>query len=124
MMDNFEKWFFEGEEFSLRAERFYESLEAMESPAAKEANLVLWLKAAFEAGYAAGYVSGFGATEKSDALRENTLAGEENHAGDGGYSIGNREDHDAFVMLRLGLASKQELAEYYRKLDAGEWPLS
>lgn len=46
----FDDWFFEGEEFGLRAERFYESLGAFKSNAGKEQNIVLWLMAAFEAG--------------------------------------------------------------------------
>lgn len=89
---HFEAWFFEGAEFSLRAERFFDSLSAMESQAGKEANLVIWLKAAFEAGWAA--------KEKSDALRENVLAGEAVVEDFGGYSEGTREGYDAFVAKR------------------------
>jgi hypothetical protein len=99
MMYKFESWFFEGEEFSIRAERFFDSLEAMSSTAAKEANLVLWLKAAFEAGYTAGFVAGENA-EKSDALRESIVAGGEIHSGDGGYGIGTRENYEAFAKRR------------------------
>lgn len=47
---DFSEWFFEGEEYAMRSERFYESLEAFKSELGKEANLLVWLQAAFEAG--------------------------------------------------------------------------
>ena len=47
---DFEDWFFEGEEYAMRCERFYESLTAFKSELGLEANMLVWLKAAFEAG--------------------------------------------------------------------------
>ena len=48
--EDFEEWFFEGEEYAMRSERFYDSLSAFGSDLAQEANALVWLKAAFEAG--------------------------------------------------------------------------
>lgn len=48
--NDFNDWFFEGEEYSMRCERFYESLTAFKSELGKEANILVWLQAAFEAG--------------------------------------------------------------------------
>jgi hypothetical protein len=47
---DFNDWFFEGEEYEMRSERFYQSLEAFQSDLGKEANMLVWLQAAFEAG--------------------------------------------------------------------------
>jgi len=47
---DFSAWFFEGEEYAMRSERFYESLNAVKSELGKEANMLVWLQAAFEAG--------------------------------------------------------------------------
>lgn len=43
----FEDWWNEAESFSLRSERFYESM-AQFSDAAKPVNVEVWLRAAFE----------------------------------------------------------------------------
>lgn len=48
--EDFEEWFFEGEEYAMRSERFYDSLKAFGSDLGLEANALVWLKAAFEAG--------------------------------------------------------------------------
>lgn len=48
--EDFEEWFFEGEEYAMRSERFYDSLKATRSELGQEANVLVWLKAAFEAG--------------------------------------------------------------------------
>ena len=47
---DFNDWFFEGEEYEMRSERFHESLEQFKSDLGKSANMLLWLQAAFEAG--------------------------------------------------------------------------
>jgi hypothetical protein len=47
---DFGEWFFEGEEYAMRCERFYESLTAFKSELGLEANMLVWLQAAFEAG--------------------------------------------------------------------------
>lgn len=47
---DFDDWFFEGEEYAMRCERFYESLTAFRSGLGREANMLVWLQAAFEAG--------------------------------------------------------------------------
>ena len=49
---DFNEWFFEGEEYAMRCERFYEVLGTVKSELGKEANMVVWLQAAFEAGRA------------------------------------------------------------------------
>lgn len=49
---DFSAWFFEGEEYEQRSERFAQSLEAFRSSGGAAANMELWLKAAFEAGRA------------------------------------------------------------------------
>ena len=46
----FESWFHQLENFSLRSDRFYESLDQFTSIAGRNANLEIWLRAAFEAG--------------------------------------------------------------------------
>ena len=43
----FEDWYFEIENYSLRAERFWESLDQF-GPNATRANLEIWLRAAFD----------------------------------------------------------------------------
>ena len=47
---DFNAWFFEGEEYSMRNERFTESLKAFTTDASMEASMILWLQSAFEAG--------------------------------------------------------------------------
>lgn len=47
---DFNEWFFEGEEYAMRCERFYETLAQVKSDLGKEANMLVWLQAAFEAG--------------------------------------------------------------------------
>lgn len=47
---DFNSWFFEGEEYSMRNERFTESLSAFTTDASLEASMILWLQSAFEAG--------------------------------------------------------------------------
>lgn len=51
---SFDDWFYEIENYSLRAERFWE--ESGMADASFAANLEKWLKAAYEAGYEAGYI--------------------------------------------------------------------
>lgn len=46
--DTFEDWFDEIENYGMRNERFFESLDQFTSQAAYNANLVLWLRAAFD----------------------------------------------------------------------------
>lgn len=46
----FNDWFDEIENFSMRSERFYESVTQFNSQAGVNANLRLWLEAAFNAG--------------------------------------------------------------------------
>ena len=46
--NNFEDWFCEIENYGTRRERFWESLEGFQSDLGKEANHILWLKAAFD----------------------------------------------------------------------------
>lgn len=46
----FDDWFLEIENYGTRAERFYESLENMQSELGKISNGLLWLQAAFECG--------------------------------------------------------------------------
>lgn len=45
----FEDWFYETENFGLRAERFWESTEQFLNDNGKLANVELWLRAAFDA---------------------------------------------------------------------------
>jgi hypothetical protein len=47
---DFNEWFFEGEEYEMRSQKFYETLENVKSDLGKEANMLVWLQAAFEAG--------------------------------------------------------------------------
>ena len=46
--ETFEDWFLEFENYSQRADRFYESLDSFKSDAGKGENMMVWLKAAFE----------------------------------------------------------------------------
>lgn len=48
--DKFEDWFDEIENYGMRSERFFDSLDQFTSKQAYDANLVLWLRAAFECG--------------------------------------------------------------------------
>lgn len=50
----FNEYFFELESYCLRAERFYDSLDAFTSKQALAASMVLWLRTAFERGAKAG----------------------------------------------------------------------
>lgn len=43
----FDDWFNEQEVFGLRSERFFDSLNQFESKESLQANLILWLKAAY-----------------------------------------------------------------------------
>jgi hypothetical protein len=47
---DFNDWFFEGEEYAQRCERFHESLDQFKSDLGRSANMLIWLQAAFEAG--------------------------------------------------------------------------
>jgi gamma-glutamylcysteine synthetase len=49
---NFEEWFFEGEEFALRAEQFYNDLQTHRDTMMPDSKIKEWLEAAFEAGRA------------------------------------------------------------------------
>lgn len=51
----FEDWYMEIENYGMRCERLWESLDAFHSDLGKEANLILWLTAAFEAGRSTVY---------------------------------------------------------------------
>ena len=46
---DFNDWFFEGEEYSMRCERFFGIVDNAKTELALETNMVVWLKAAFEA---------------------------------------------------------------------------
>ena len=46
--ETFEDWFLEVENYSTRSERFYESIDSFQSDLGKQANLLTWLKAAFD----------------------------------------------------------------------------
>lgn len=46
----FGDWYTEIENYGMRCERLWESLDSFHSDLGKEANLILWLTAAFEAG--------------------------------------------------------------------------
>lgn len=48
--NTFEDWFCEVENYGTRGERFWDSLNGFQSDLGKEANHILWLKAAFESG--------------------------------------------------------------------------
>lgn len=48
--NTFEDWFCEIENYGTRGERFWESLNGFKSDLGKEANHIVWLKAAFESG--------------------------------------------------------------------------
>jgi hypothetical protein len=48
----FDEWFNEFEIFSLRCERFYDELEHYKDGTTED--MVIWLKAAYEAGYEEG----------------------------------------------------------------------
>jgi|LakMenE18May11ns_1017448.scaffolds.fasta_scaffold6732129_1 hypothetical protein len=48
--EKFEDWFDEIENYGMRNERFFDSLDQFTSKQAYDANLVLWLRAAFECG--------------------------------------------------------------------------
>lgn len=50
MYDKFEDWFDEIENYGMRSERFFESLDQFSTKQAYYANLELWLRAAFECG--------------------------------------------------------------------------
>ena len=47
---NFEDWFDELESYSMRSERFFESLGQFKEGQLYQRNLILWLEAAFQAG--------------------------------------------------------------------------
>lgn len=47
---DFSDWFFEGEEYAMRSERFHESLDSFKSDLGRSANMLIWLQAAFDAG--------------------------------------------------------------------------
>lgn len=47
---DFEDWFLEIENYGTRSERFYESLEHVNSELGRISSGVVWLQAAFEAG--------------------------------------------------------------------------
>lgn len=46
--NTFEDWFCEIENYGTRGERFWDSLEGFQSDLGKEANHIVWLKAAFD----------------------------------------------------------------------------
>lgn len=48
--NRFEDWFDEIENYGMRSERFFESLDQFQSREGYNANLILWLRAAFESG--------------------------------------------------------------------------
>jgi hypothetical protein len=48
--EKFEDWFDEIENYGMRSERFFDSLDQFASKQAYDANLVLWLRSAFECG--------------------------------------------------------------------------
>lgn len=54
LYDSFDDWFQELEGYALRSERFYEGLGQFQSDAGYRANLLLWLRAAFDAGRSTG----------------------------------------------------------------------
>jgi len=47
---NFEDWFDELESYSMRSERFFESLGQFKEGQLYQRNLILWLESAFQAG--------------------------------------------------------------------------
>jgi hypothetical protein len=47
---NFEDWFDELESYSMRSERFFESLGQLKEGQLYQRNLILWLESAFQAG--------------------------------------------------------------------------
>lgn len=48
---DFNEWFFEGDEYNMRSHKFFEAL-GHEAELAREAQMIVWLKEAFEAGRA------------------------------------------------------------------------
>ena len=48
--EKFEDWFDEIENYGMRNERFFDSLDQFKTEEAYNANLVLWLRAAFNCG--------------------------------------------------------------------------
>ena len=57
-------------------------------------------------------------------MNENIKIGSDIHAGDGGYSIGNKEDYEAFVKVRnqsLGKARIKELMKEAGTDTSGKW---
>ena len=48
--EKFEDWFDEIENYGMRNERFFDSLDQFKTKKAYNANLVLWLRAAFNCG--------------------------------------------------------------------------
>lgn len=54
--EKFEEWFWELEDgFRFRAERFFQSLDAFNNKEARNQNVSLWMKSAYEAAYKEGY---------------------------------------------------------------------
>jgi hypothetical protein len=50
MYETFDDWYLEQENYGMRCERLWESMGAFKSELGQEANLLLWLRAAFESG--------------------------------------------------------------------------
>lgn len=48
--NNFEDWFYELDQYNIRAERFFEYLDALKFEGNSDANAMSWLRAAFNAG--------------------------------------------------------------------------
>lgn len=56
MKDEFEHYFNEIENFSMRSERFFDAFKDLDTD--KQKQIIRWMKGAFEAGYNMGYNAG------------------------------------------------------------------
>jgi hypothetical protein len=57
-------------------------------------------------------------------MNENIIAGGDIHAGDGGYSLGTKEDYDKFVKVRNQSLGKMRIKELMKEAGtdtSGKW---